>query len=54
MNHDLINNNYMSMVNIGSAATALKTDNVETGSVAEMRDPKIKHSMPENSISSKR
>ena len=45
---------YTSIVSIGSAETALNTASVETGSVAEMSDPKIRHSIPENSIFSNR
>ena len=49
-----INVDYISMVSIGSAETAPNTASVETGSVAEMSDPKIRHSIPENSILSNR
>ena len=45
---------YISIESIGSTERAPNTASVETGSVAAMSDPKMKHSITENSIPSKK
>ena len=45
---------YISMESIGSTDRAPNTASVETGSVAAISDPKMKHSITENSMPSKR